>query len=241
MITVTIIVKDGQRHIHAVLEALKRFDEVLIFDTGSCDNTLQIARNFSNVTIHESNFEGFGKAHNRAASLAKNDWILSIDADEVLSPGLAEEILKLKLKRGSVYSLPFHNFYRGQRVRIWDPESHVRLYNRKESSFTEALVHEAIRTEGLAIETLQEPLFHYSYGSISDFLVKMERYSTLFAEQNQGRPSSPLIALSHGIGGFLKNYFFKRGFLGGYRGFLISIYIGHTAFYKYMKLYEAQC
>ncbi len=241
MISVTIVAKDAKRHIRSVLEALTSFHEVLLFDTGSTDNTVEIAKEFSNVTVHEAKFEGFGKAHNDAAALAKNDWILSIDADEVLSPQLLAELQNLKLEPKHVYSLPFQNFYRGKRVYIWEPESHIRLYHKNETRFTEAKVHEGVESQGMKIINLKHHVFHYSYGSISDFLIKMERYSTLFAEQNSERRSSPFIALVHGLGAFWKNYILKRGFLGGYRGFLISIYMGHTAFYKYMKLYEAQC
>lgn len=94
--------------------------------------------------------------------------------------------------------------------------------------------------EGLVEMTLKHPIHHYPYDSISDFLVKMERYSSLFAEQYcQKRKSSPLIALFHGCGAFVKSFFLKKGFLGGFEGFMISVYNGHTAFYKYLKLYQA--
>ena len=242
MISVTIVVKDGSRYLKTVLEALKPFEEVLIYDTGSTDNTLEIARSFSNCRIEEAPFEGFGKAHNRAAAKAKHPWILSIDADEILSTSLVEEILALRLEKDTVYSLPFQNFYRGKQVRIWDPEKHVRLYNKEKTQFTEAKIHEGVEIDEMRVIELSHCVLHYSYGSISDFLTKMERYSTLFAEQYRGkRSSSPAKALFHGIGAFWKGYLLKRGFLDGYRGLLISLYMAHTAFYKYMKLYEAKC
>lgn len=107
MITATVIVKNGQRKLRDVLQALQGFNEVLIFDSGSTDQTLKIAKTFSNVSIYQRPFEGFGPAHNQAAELAKNDWILSIDADEVISEALAEEILNLKLD--PKMSTPFHS------------------------------------------------------------------------------------------------------------------------------------
>ncbi|MCP5469584.1 MAG: glycosyltransferase family 2 protein [Chlamydiales bacterium] len=243
MISVTIIIKNGERHLEQVLDALKKFDEVLLFDTGSTDRTLEIAQKFSNTRICHGELKGFGQAHNDAAALAKHDWILSVDADEVVSPELVEEIKNEKIDPKCIYSIPFHNYYRGKRVRWcgWDPESHIRLYNRKETKFTDAHVHEGVEKSGMNVRRLNKPILHYSYASISDFLVKMERYSSLFVEQNRGKRSSPFKAVAHGMGGFFKSYFLKRGFLGGYRGFLISMAIGHTAFYKYMKLYEVQC
>ena len=242
MISVTILVKNGERRLKEVFDALKNFDEVLLFDTGSTDQTLSIAQKFSNVALHQGELTGFGQAHNAAAALAKHPWILSIDADEVLSKELAQEILHTKLEPNTVYSLPFHNFYKGKQIKWcgWYPEAHIRLYNKEMTAFSDTKIHEGVLTKNLAIKRFTHPVRHYSYASISDFLVKMERYSTLFAEQNKGkRKSSPLIAIGHGMSAFFKSYLLKRGFLGGYKGFLISAYNGHTAFYKYMKLYEA--
>ncbi len=242
MISVTILVKNGQSRLGEVLNALKKFDEIILLDTGSTDQTLEIAKDFSNVAIHHAPLQGFGPTHNLAASLAKNDWILSIDDDEVVTPELAEEILSLNLNPDHLYTLPFFNFFNGKKIKWcgWYPEKHTRLYHRKKTGFTDAMVHEGVMTKNLQPITLRNPVHHHSYDSLSDFLTKMEHYSTLFAEQHRAkRKSSPLIALYHGVGGFLKSYFLKKGFMGGYEGFLISVYNGHTAFYKYLKLYHA--
>jgi glycosyltransferase involved in cell wall biosynthesis len=241
MISVTILVKNGQRHLQRVLQALSDFDEVVVADSGSSDNTESIAKSFPNVCFHLIPFEGFGNAHNRAANLAKHPWILSIDSDEVLTPALAQEILHLRLDPQYLYALPFHNYFNGKWIKWcgWFPETHVRLYHKQTTSFSEALVHEKIKDDGFKIKYLKAPLFHYPYESISDFLIKMERYSSLFAKQYVGKKNSnPLTALSHGVGAFMKSYFLKKGFLGGYEGFLISAYNAHTAFYKYLKLYH---
>lgn len=242
MISVTILVKNGERCLKEVLTSLKNFNEVIVFDTGSTDKTIEIASKFPNVALHQAPFIGFGPSHNAAAACAKNDWILSIDADEVISEELSNEILSLQLDANTIYSFPFFNFFNGKHIKWcgWHPESHIRLYNRKVTSFSEALLHEGVVKKNLKEIRLTHPVYHYSYDSISHFLQKMERYSTLFAEQYQyKRHSSPWIAIYHGLGAFLKSYFLKKGFLGGYEGFIISLYNGHTAFYKYIKLYEA--
>ena len=242
MISVTILVKNGARRLKEVLDALACCDDIVLYDTGSTDATLEIARAYPNVTIYQKPFTGFGPCHNEAARLAKYDWILSIDSDEVISSQLAEEINRLSLEANTVYSLPFQNYYNEKQIKWcgWYPEQHIRLYNRRHTAFSEAMVHEGVISKGLRIVKLQHPVLHYPYDSISDFLVKMERYSTLFARQYyQKRKSSPWIAIGHGCAAFFKSFLLKRGFMGGYEGFLISAYNGHTAFYKYLKLYQA--
>lgn len=241
MISVTILIKNGERRLKDVLEAIRQFDEVVLYDTGSTDRTLAIAEHFPNVVIYREEFTGFGPSHNVAAARAKHPWILSLDADEVLSDELAKEILETPLQPGTVYTLPFHNYLNGKQIKWcgWYPESHVRLYNKNETAFSEAMVHEGVIKTGLREIVFTHPVRHYSYDSISDFLIKMERYSTLFARQYRHKKnSSPLIAIKHGVAAFFKSYFLKRGFLGGFEGFLISAYNGHTAFYKYLKLYQ---
>lgn len=242
MISVTILTKNSGKYLHEVLTALHSFDEVVIFDNGSKDDTLSIARSFSNVTLHEGSFEGFGPTHNKASSLAKNDWILSIDSDEVVTSEMAQEIHRTVLDDAKVYSFPRHNYYNGKWIRWcgWYPDRVVRLYNRTKTRFTDVQVHEGIITDGVKVVLMNAPLIHYSYASHSDFLNKMQSYSNLFAKENVGRKSSsPCKAVLHGLAAFFKAYVVKRGFMGGYEGFVISVYNGNTAFYKYLKLYEA--
>jgi glycosyltransferase involved in cell wall biosynthesis len=242
LISVTILTKNSQKYLWEVLDSLKGFTEVLIFDNGSTDETLNIAAGFENVTIHKGLFEGFGPTHNKASSLAKFDWILSMDSDEIVSHEMADEIFKLKLDPECVYSFPRHNYFNGKFIKWcgWYPDRQTRLYNRTKTRFTDAQVHEAVIVKGMNSVSLNGPMIHYSYECVADFLSKMQSYSTLFAKQNAGkRKSSPCKAVLHGFFAFFKSYILKRGILGGYEGFLISAYNGHTAFYKYIKLYEA--
>ncbi len=241
-ISVTILTKNSQKYLKEVLEALEQFDEVLIYDTGSEDDTQLIAQQFPNVVIHKQTFIGFGPTHNNASGLARNEWVLSIDSDEVVTNELAREIKALKLMPGHVYSFPRHNEYRGKWIKWcgWHPDRQIRLYNRNETRFTDAQVHESIIIDHLNHIHLQAPLRHYSYDKVADFLTKMQSYSTLFATQYQGRKRSSFgKALLHGSFSFFKSYILKRGFLGGQEGFEISFYNAATAFYKYLKLAEA--
>lgn len=242
MISVTILTKNSERYIEEVLSALESFDEIVIYDTGSTDHTLSLAKRYGNVTIYEEKFIGFGPTHNHASSLAKNDWILSIDSDEVVAPEMIREIAKNQLNETCVYSFSRNNYFNGKLIKWcgWHPDRRVRLYHKKRTHFSDVQVHESVITEHLQHIPLHAPIKHYSYASISEFLDKMQFYSSLFAKQYVGKKSSsPSKAVLHGFSSFVKSYVIKKGFLGGYEGFIISLYNGHTAYYKYLKLYEA--
>jgi len=241
-ISVTILTKDSARLLREVLEALRSFDEVVVADNGSSDATLEIARAFPNVKIHCTEFKGFGPLHNEVAALARNDWIFSLDSDEVLTPELVAELRALRLDDNCVYSVASKNFYNGKWIRRggWYPDRKLRLYNRKRTRFSDAQVHESVLTEGMREAALRNPMNHFSYTCVADFITKTQRYSELFAQENRGRKKSSLsIAVLHATAAFLKSYFFKLGFLDGREGFVICAYQGKVAYYKYLKLLEA--
>lgn len=243
MISVAIIVKDGEKYIGPCLQALAPFEEVLLMDTGSTDRTLEIARGFGNVRIEEEEFDGFGPTKNRAAGLARHDWILSIDSDEVVTPELSAEILSLALDDSRVYRFSRQSYYNGKFIRGcgWYPDRILRLYNKTRTTFNDNDVHESVMVkEGMAVADLSGTLKHYPYDNAGSLVAKLQFYSTLFAEQNQGRlQASPLKAVSHGLGAFLKGYVIRKGFLDGYEGFHIAFCQGLAAYMKYIKLYEA--
>ncbi|MFI5343393.1 MAG: glycosyltransferase family 2 protein [Chlamydiales bacterium] len=239
MISVCILTKNGQATIRATLDSVRLFPEVLILDTESTDDTISIAKKYPNVKVHETTFCGFGPLRNIIAERASHDWILAIDSDEILSEGLIQEILSLSLDSSFAYTIPRHNFYRGKRILGcgWSPDAVARLYHRKTTRFSAAKVHESLETKNLI--PLQYPLLHTPYRSTSDFLAKMQHYSTLFAEQYKGkRKSSFTKALVHGFFAFFRSYLLKRGMIDGTEGFIISLYNANTAFYKYLKLNE---
>ena len=241
-ITVTILACNSALHFSKVLEALRPFGEVLILDSGSTDTTLEIAKQFPNVRIQHTTFKGFGPLHNEAVALAQNDWIFSVDSDEVVTPELAAEILATRLDAGAVYSVPLKNYFDGQWIRHcgWYPDRHVRIFNRTQTRFTDTHVHEGIITSGLRKISLRSPLLHFSFSSVSSFITKIQRYSDLFAEQNAGRVKSSLAkALTRATWAFFKTYILQRGFLSGKAGFIISAYNSQCVYYKYIKLAEA--
>lgn len=237
------IVRDGAATIQKALESLSRFPDVVVYDNGSTDGSQGLAKGYANVTLHEGPFDGFGAAKNRAADLARFDWILILDSDEALEPSLVDVLLSESLDPNTVYLLNFKAFYRNRQVRYcgWNDQKIRRLYNRRVTRFTSAHVHEIIQVDGLRVEELRGgSVLHYSYLTLSDFILKVDRYSTLYARSNVGlKVSSPAKAVLSGLYSFLRTYLLRRGFLDGYVGLVIAFSHMATNFYKYMKLYEA--
>jgi len=239
-ISVIILLKNGARMIDKTLDSLKEFDDVVIYDNGSTDGSQEIVKKYANVNLIEDKFIGFGPSKNRAVKWTKNDWILAIDSDEVVDKSLIKA-LKKKLDPKTVYQLNSRAFYKNQRIKYsgWNNQKVKRLYNKKFTKYNDNLVHENIIDKGLKVELLDGFINHYSYTSMSDFLIKMDRYSTLYADENVGKKSSsPLKAITSSIFAFLKIYLFKKAFLDGYIGLVISYSRASVVFYKYMKLYE---
>lgn len=245
-ISATILTKNSEALLAEVLESLAWCDEVVVLDTGSTDRTLAIAGAFANVSLHrlEGPFPGFGVAHRRAVELARNDWIVSIDSDEIVSPELVEEITSLSLDSETVYTIPFQNYYNGKHITScgWSPDRHERLFNRLKTNFCSSEVHERVQTANLAIVHLRAPIVHYSYRSVDDFLRKMSAYSHLFVNQNGGKKkSSPAKAALRAGWAFFKSYLLEWGFLQGGEGLTISAYKSQVVFWKYLMLHEANC
>lgn len=241
-ISVTVLTKNSERYLDAVLKSLHGFGEVMIYDTGSTDRTKEIADSYEHATWIEGFFDGFGETHNRASSLARHDWILSIDSDEVLSIDLKKEIENCVLNPQSVYSISRRNFYKGKVIKScgWSPDYQIKLYNRVVTKYSQAAVHEAVVAQGLKKVFFKHHVDHFPYASIEDFLHKMQSYSTLFARQHQGkRSSSTPKAIFRGLYTFLRCYFLQRGILEGSEGFEIAIYNAMTTYYKYLKLRDA--
>lgn len=241
MISATVLTKNSAGTLAKTLDSLKRFEEVILFDSGSTDETLAIARNYPNVTVHEASFTGFGPAHNLASEKARFDWILALDSDEILTKELEEEILALSLDPMTVYAFRRDNYFNGRQIKWcagWHPDWVLRLYNKKSTRFSEDLVHEKVVAEGLSTAKLKYPARHTPYQNYGDFLRKMQHYTDLYAASRPVKKGSVFSALFRSWAAFCKSYFLKRGFLGGQEGLFISLYNAHTTFYKYLKVSE---
>jgi glycosyltransferase involved in cell wall biosynthesis len=243
VISVVMIVKDGAATIRHSLASLAEFHDVVVYDNGSTDRTSKIAAEFPNVRVVQGEFVGFGPTKNRAIDEAKNDWILILDADEVVEPELADYLLNHAHDPETVYRVNFKAFYRDRQIRHsgWNNQKIRRFFNRTRTRFNSNQVHEDVIVDSMRIEDIPVgSIQHYSYNTISEFIVKVDRYSSLFAENNRGKKSSsPLKAFLNGGYSFFRTYVLKRGFLDGYPGLLIAFSHMATNFYKYLKLYEA--
>lgn len=240
-ISAVVLAKNNDNTIRKTLESLVFFDDVVVYDNGSVDETMTIAKSFSNVNLVEGQFNGFGWSKNKAASYSKYDWIIIIDSDEVVDSELLNILKSIQLDENTVYKLNFKAYYKDIQVKYcgWNNQKIKRLYNKKTTNYNDNDVHEDIITDGLNIEMIGGNVEHYSYHSISQFVIKADHYSTLFAQNNKGKKSSsPTKAFLNGMYSFIKTYFFKRGFLDGYVGLVISYSHMVTNFYKYLKLYE---
>jgi glycosyltransferase involved in cell wall biosynthesis len=239
-ISCVIIVQNAQDTIEKVLKSLSIFNDIILYSNNSTDNTNNIAKKFSNVNLIIGDFLGFGPTKNKAASFAKNNWILSLDADEVLSSDFINSLDNLKLNDNIIYSILRTNYYKKSQIKYcWGNDIIVRLYNKNTTSFTNKKVHEKIIDDAHQVIQIDGLIHHYPYTNITDFIVKLDRYSTIFAEDNIGKKkSSPLKAIVNATYSFIKTYIFKRGFLDGHAGLIIAFSHMATNFYKYMKLYE---
>ncbi|ADN09610.1 glycosyltransferase family 2 protein [Sulfurimonas autotrophica] len=240
-ISAVVLAKNNEATIKNTLEALREFDDVIVYDNGSTDKTMEIAKEFPNVNLIQGEFKGFGWTKNKAASYAKHDWILIVDSDEVVDAQLLETLQTKKLDENTVYILNFRAFYKDIEVKHcgWNNQKIKRLYNKKITHYNDNDVHEDIITKGLKTELLVGNMLHYSYQSIEQFVNKANTYSTLFAKNNAGKKnSSPAKAFFNGAYSFIKTYFFKQGFRDGYVGLVIAYSHMVTNFYKYIKLYE---
>ena len=240
-ISAVVLAKNNEATIRKTLEALYDFEDVVVYDNGSSDATMDIAKEFSNVNLIEGEFRGFGWTKNKAASYAKNEWILIVDSDEVVDDTLRETLQLKQLDKETVYILNFRAFYKNREVKHcgWNNQKIKRLYNRSVTKYNDNDVHEDIITNGLKTEILPGNMEHYSYQSIEQFVAKANTYSTLFAKNNAGKKSSsPTKAFFNGVYSFIKTYFFKQGFRDGYVGLVIAYSHMVTNFYKYLKLYE---
>lgn len=241
-LTVTVITQDEEANIGACLDSVAWADEIVVVDSGSTDGTVAIARSHS-ARVDVTPWTGFGAQRNHAASIASHDWILALDADERVSPGLAAEIRALlatePTRRG--YRMPRVTWYLGRWIRgtDWYPNYRLRLYDRRAGDWNSRRVHETLTLNGDS-GVLQHELQHFAYRNISDHLSTIDRYTTLAAEQwiAEGRRSSLATLILHPPLAFLRNYVLKAGFTQGAAGLLVSVLNSYYVFLKMAKLWE---
>jgi glycosyltransferase involved in cell wall biosynthesis len=233
-----LITKNEAANIVDCLSSLAFCDEIVVVDSGSEDGTVSLAR-AKGARVSYKAWQGFGAQKAYALSLATGDWVLSIDADERVPQKLAEEI-KAAIVRGDAdgYEIPRSSSFLGRTIRHsgWSPDYVLRLFRRGRARFSEDIVHERVICDGRVVR-LKEPLVHHPVRRLEDALARMDRYSTLTAEQiaASNRRVTFLSGIFHGWWAFLRAYIFRAGFLDGREGFLLAVAIAEGSYYRYMK------
>jgi glycosyltransferase involved in cell wall biosynthesis len=241
-LTVTVITKNESAHIAAALESVAWADETIVVDSGSTDDTVAIARSRA-TRVEVRDWPGYSAQKDYAAGLASNDWILSLDADERVTPELAAEIRALLEREPPArgYRMPRTTWYLGRWIRStdWYPDYQLRLYDRRAGKWNGRRVHESIELQG-APGVLRHTLQHYAYRNISDHLSTIDRYTTLAAGQwhAEGRRTNALEICVQPPLAFLRNYILRRGLMDGSAGLLVSMLNSYYVFLKFAKLWE---
>ena len=241
-LSVTVITKNEAADISGALASVAYADEIIVVDSRSTDDTVAIARRHTGHVIVRD-WPGYIEQKNYAASLASNDWILSLDADERVTPELAGEIASLLAGTPSraAYRIPRVTWHLGKWIRTtdWYPDYQLRLYDRRSAEWTGRYVHEAVTVRG-AVGQLRGELQHFAYHDIADHLETIDRYTTYAAQQmhESGRRAGWLQVAGHPPLAFLRNYVARGGVRDGTAGFVISALNAYYVLLKFAKLWE---
>ena len=216
--------------------------QIVVVDTQSTDRTLAIAQRYGALISSPPDWLGFGPQKNRALDLASEDWVLSLDADERLTPELRAEIKSVLDKpQTDCYAIPRLSWYCGRFMRHsgWTPDYVDRLFKRGSARFSTDLVHERLIPKGPVLR-LKNQMLHYSFMNLAQVQEKMERYSTASAQQAfaRGKTASPLKAIVHGAWSFFRTYILRAGFLDGPQGFSLACSNAQGTYLRYMKLWR---
>ncbi|MCK6429100.1 MAG: glycosyltransferase family 2 protein [Burkholderiaceae bacterium] len=238
-LSVAIIARNEERNLPACLASVAFADEIVVVDHASSDRTVPIARECGARVVETADWPGFGAQKNRALDACTGEWILSLDADERVTPALRGEIERaLAQPRFEVYDMPRLSTYCGRFMRHggWHPDYVRRLFKRGAARFSDATVHESLVTDR-PVGRLHEPIVHYSFRTMDEVIAKMNRYSSDSAAALAARGEAPGLAsaIVHGLAAFLRTYVFKLGFLDGRRGFLLAVSNAEGSYYRYVK------
>ena len=257
MLSVAIITKNEEANLPRTLASVQFADEIVVVDSGSTDRTVEIARVF-NATVYEEPWQGFAGTKNSAIAKCKGDWILSLDADEELTPELQQQIRVLLASNPAkplpdAYYLRRRNLFLGRWIKHggFYPDAKLRLFRRSVAGFTNAPrfkdrpVHETIVFDGVA-STLDYDLIHHAYPTLETYIEHMDRYSTLGCEVlvESGKVSRSWVAFLCNVFlvpqmTFMWNYIFRLGFLDGREGLLLHLYHATYTSWKYAKAWQA--
>jgi hypothetical protein len=237
-ISVIIITKNESSLIANCLESVKWADEIIVLDSGSTDNTVEIAKEYTPL-VYVTDWPGYGIQKQRALEKATGEWVLNIDADEEVTESLKNKLLDIAHSSVDGCRIPIHMmFYQKMMKYSWCPSEHIRFFRREGASYETTIVHESIQLpKNSKIIKLKEKLKHYSFKDIHHALYKINKYSsyTAKARSRKGKSSSISRAVLSSMWMFFRCYFIQRGFLDGKPGFLLAILSAQGSFYRAIK------
>lgn len=238
-ISVTIITGNEEENIRECLESVKWADEIIVVDSESSDRTVEIAKEFTeNVFIHK--WEGYAAQKSFALSKASNQWILSLDADERVTPGLSEEILAANLDEQDGFRIKRENYFIGKIITGcgWGSDYQLRLFKKSKTILSDRMVHEKFIVDG-SVSVLRNTIIHYSYRNLKDGFDKINEYSTLEANEKYTRKKiNGFNVVIYPALAFLQHYFIRKGFKDGKHGVMVSLMHAMTKLQVYMKIWE---
>jgi len=239
MLSVIIIAKNEQLNIRHCLESVAWADELIVLDSGSTDDTVAIAREFTDK-VFSTDWQGYGIQKQRALDHATGDWVLNLDADESVDERLKEQImLAMASNDNDACRIPIQMYFCGKPLRFSSsPSRHVRLFKREGARYSADIVHEKIvLPENTRIGQLLAPIEHHSFQDVSHALYKINRYSSYSAKirLKKNNPASMSKTLASSSWMFLRCYFLQRGFLDGKEGFLFALLNAQGSFYRGIK------
>lgn len=238
-LSVIIITKNEALNIRECIESVKWADEIIVVDSGSTDDTVAICREFT-PHVYSHDWPGFGVQKNRALDYASKDWVLSLDADERVTPELRAEI-ETTLHEGKArgYEIPRLSSFCGKFMHHsgWYPDYVLRLFRRGSARFSDSLVHERLIIDSKT-ERLESLLLHYAFENLEEVLHKTNQYSTAGAQMQfqRGRNSSLSGAVLRGLWSFVRTFVLRAGFLDGREGFILAVSNAEGTYYRYLKL-----
>lgn len=244
-ISVVIITKNEAEMLSKSIPMLQQIsDDIMVIDNGSTDETINIARAFG-CRVHQKNWSGYGANKNKGIQIARNNWILSIDGDEIPDAALLQAIAELKLDdERAVYDIAFKTYFGSRLIRFgnWGRDHHIRLFNRIHVKWNETQVHETLLLpKKVVVKKLTGCLHHYSVKNVQEHKAKTIHYAQLSAMKylKNGKKANAVKLYLAPLFHFVKIYLFLLGFLDGWEGFIIAKMAFKNTWLKYHYLSKA--
>ena len=241
-----IITREDRERVTKLTQKLLEFlaEVVVLVDDRSEDGLLEELRAIEGCSAELNTFQGFGHAKQKVVSLAKYDWVFSLDADEIPDETCIKSVLGIDLSTPAVYKMKRLNHYRGRPIKAcgWYPDYVIRIFHKCVAGFSDEVVHESVKVKNAStqIQAIDGDIIHYTYESVTEMLNKCVLYTSLYKDKYQGKPKGAVMITLRSSFACFKAYFFKKGILYGRDGFLLSVMAGVSVFFKHWAASEVK-